>query len=78
MISVQNSNLIYTVEFSLDLVQIQVRKTVSGVFFGTNGRPNLSLAHGGSYAKEFPRASYDTNTHDREPTRRNANDGGSF
>ena len=30
--SVQNSNLIYSVEFSPNLVQIQVRETVSGVF----------------------------------------------
>ena len=30
--SVQNSNLMYSVEFSHDLVQIQVRETVSGVF----------------------------------------------
>ena len=30
--SVQNSNLMYTVEFSPDLVQTQVRETVSGVF----------------------------------------------
>ena len=31
--SVQNSNLVYSVEFSPDLVQIQVRaETVSGVF----------------------------------------------
>ena len=30
--SVQNSNLKYCVEFSPDLVQIQVRETVSGVF----------------------------------------------
>ena len=30
--SVQNSNLMYSVDFSLDLVQIQVRDTVSGVF----------------------------------------------
>ena len=30
--SVQNSNLIYSVEFSPDLVQIQMRETVSGVF----------------------------------------------
>ena len=30
--SVQNSNLIYSVEFSPDLVQIQVRETVSEVF----------------------------------------------
>ena len=29
--SVQNSNLMYSVEFSPDLVQIQVRQTVSGV-----------------------------------------------
>ena len=30
--SVQNSNLMFSVEFSLDLVQIQARDTVSGVF----------------------------------------------
>ena len=30
--SVQNSNLMYSVEFSPDLVQIRVRETVSGVF----------------------------------------------
>ena len=30
--SVQNSNLMYSVEFSPDLVQIQMRETVSGVF----------------------------------------------
>ena len=30
--SVQNSNLMYSVEFSPDLVQNQVRETVSGVF----------------------------------------------
>ena len=30
--SVQNSNLMYSVEFSPDLVQIQVREAVSGVF----------------------------------------------
>ena len=30
--SVQNSNLMYSVEFSPDLVQIQVREKVSGVF----------------------------------------------
>ena len=30
--SVQNSNLMYSVELSPDLVEIQVRKTVSGVF----------------------------------------------
>ena len=30
--SVQNSNLMYSVDFSPDLVRIQVRETVSGVF----------------------------------------------
>ena len=30
--SVQNSNLMFSVEFSADLVQIQVRETVCGVF----------------------------------------------
>ena len=34
--SVQNSNLMFSVGFSFDLVQVQVRETVSGVFFGTN------------------------------------------
>ena len=34
---------------------------MSGVF-GTNGHPNPSLAHGGSDAKRFQRASYDANT----------------
>ena len=32
IVSVQNSNLMYSVEFSPDLVQIQVRERVSGVF----------------------------------------------
>ena len=32
ILSVQNSNLMYSVEFLPDLVQIQVRETVSGVF----------------------------------------------
>ena len=30
--SIQNNNLIISLEFSADLVQIQVRKTVCGVF----------------------------------------------
>ena len=30
--SVQNNNLMFSVEFSADLVQIQVRETVCGVF----------------------------------------------
>ena len=32
ILSVQNNNLMYSVEFSPDLAQIQVRETVSGVF----------------------------------------------
>ena len=35
--SVQNSNLMYSVEFSPDLVQIQVRETVSGFFLTQMG-----------------------------------------
>ena len=67
----------YSVEFSPDLVQIQVRETVSGVFFGSNGHTHPSLAHGGGDAKGFQRTSYDARTHHREPTWNNANDGGS-
>ena len=39
--SVQNSNLMYSVEFSPDLVQIQVRETVSGVFLARMDIPIL-------------------------------------
>ena len=56
--SVQNSNLIRLVVFSPDLVQIQMRETVSGVF----------LTHGRSDAKRFQQTSYDEITHGREPT----------
>ena len=48
--SVQNKNLMFSVEFSADLVQIQVRETVCGVFSGKNAYPNPSLAHGGGDA----------------------------
>ena len=68
--SVQNSNLMYSVEFSLNLVQIQKRETVSGVFLARMDVPNL--AHGRSDAKGFHRASNDPSTHDKEPTWRNA------
>ena len=34
-----NSNLMYSVEFSPDLVQIQVRETVSGVFLARRDVP---------------------------------------
>ena len=37
--SVQNSNLMYSAEFSPDLVQIQVRQTVSGLFLARLGIP---------------------------------------
>ena len=37
--SVQNSNLMYSVELSPDLVQIQVRETVSGVFLARKDIP---------------------------------------
>ena len=74
--SVQNSNFMYSVEIPTDL-QIQVRETVSGVFFGTNEHRDPSLALDGSDAKGFQRTSYDARTHQREPTWNNANDGGS-
>ena len=51
--SVQNINLMFSVDFSFDLVQIQVRVTVFGVVFGTNGHPSPSLAHGGSDVQGF-------------------------
>ena len=37
--SVQNSNIMFSVEFSPDLVQIQVRKTMNGVFLAWMGIP---------------------------------------
>ena len=37
--SVQNSNLMYSVEFWPDLVQIQVRERVSGVFLARMDSP---------------------------------------
>ena len=37
--SVQNSKLMFSVEFSPDLVQIQVRETVSGVFLAQTDIP---------------------------------------
>ena len=74
--SVQISNRMYTLEFSPDLVQIQVRETVSEVFFGANGHLNLSLALGGGDVKGFQRTSNDPTSHDREPIWRNANVGG--
>ena len=73
----QKSNLIYSVEFSADLVQIQVRETASGVLFVPNENLNPSLAHDGGDAKGFQRTSYEANNHHREPTWINANDGGS-
>ena len=74
--SLQNSKLKYSVDFLPDLVQIQVRETVSR-FFDTNGHLNASLAHGGSVAKGFQPTSYDAINHRREPTWNTANDGGS-
>ena len=38
-LSVQNSNLKYFVDFSPDLVQVQVRETVSGVFLARTDIP---------------------------------------
>ena len=45
--------------------------------FGSNGHPNPSLADEGGDVKGFQCTSYDASTHEREPTWRNANDGGS-
>ena len=53
-----------------------VEASVEASFSGTNGHPNPSLAHGRNDAKGFQRTSYDASTHDREPTWRNENDGG--
>ena len=47
--SVQNSNLMYSVDFSPDLVQIQVRETVSEFFW--HEWTSESMIYGGSDAK---------------------------
>ena len=83
----QNSNLTYSVEFLLDLTQIQVRETISGVFLARMDIPiqvtiqaqwtSHSKAHGGGDAKGFQRTSHHASTHHREPTWRKAIDGGS-
>ena len=62
--SVQNSNLRYSVELSPNLVQIQVRETVSGVFLARTDIPTQTW-----HMVEVMRR-----THDREPTWRNAYD----
>ena len=53
--AVQNSNFLYSVEVSPDLVQIQVRETV-----WSNSNP--SLAHVGSDAKGFQQTKYGAST----------------
>ena len=73
--SVQNSNLMYSVDFSPDLVQMQVLETVTGCCLARMDIP--ILAHGGSDAKGFQRTSYDASALDREPNWRNSNEGGS-
>ena len=75
--SVQNSNLMYSWIFTWSSTNSSARNSLWN-FSDTNGHPNRSLAYGGNDAKGLQRASYDTSTHDREPTWRNANDGGSF
>ena len=47
--SVQNSNLMYSVHFSPDLVQLQVRETVSEFFW--HEWTSESMIYGGSDAK---------------------------
>ena len=78
ILSVQNNNLMFSVEFLADLLQIQVRETVCGVFVA---RLDISIQvwHmvGGSDAQGFQRLSYNASNPYREPTWRNANDGGS-
>ena len=72
----QNNNLMFSLELLPDLVQTQVRETISGVSFWYKWSPNPSLAHGGGDAQGFQRTSYSASTPYREPTWRNANDGG--
>ena len=62
----------------LKTVQAGKKIIFDKILVTTNGHPNSSLAHGGSDAKGLQRASYDTSTHDREPTWRTNKDGGSF
>ena len=78
--SVQNSNLMYSVELSPSTISSTNSSARNSLwwFSGTNGRPNPSLAHGGSDAKGFQRTSYDASSHHREPTWNNANDGECF
>ena len=76
--SVQNSNLIFSVEFSPDLVQIQVRETVSGVFLAHMDIPIqfwhmvevMQTNFNGHHMMQVP--------YHKEPTWNNANDGRSF
>ena len=62
----------FSVEFSADLVQIQVRETVCGVFLARMDIP-IQVWH----MVEVIRTSYNASTSYRESTWRNANDGGS-
>ena len=53
--SVQNSNIMYSVEFRPDRLQNSRARNNLWSFSGTNGHPNPTLAHGGSDAKGFQR-----------------------
>ena len=75
--SVQNSNLMFSVEFSPDLVQIQVRETVSGVFLTRMDIPIQAW-----HMVEVMRRDFNDNHMSQvlmtEPTWRNAIDGEVF
>ena len=67
-----------SVEISADLVQIQVREKVCGVFLVRMDIPiqvwhMVDVMH---MVVGFQRTSYKASTHNSEPTWRNANDGG--
>ena len=72
--SVQNNNLMFSVEFSADLVQIQMRETVCGVFLA---RMDISIQVW--HMVEVNRRDFNEQhitqvpMTDREPTWRNAN-----
>ena len=73
--SVQNSNLMYSVDFSPDLVQTQVRETVSGTFLAQMDVPIQVWHMVEVMRKGFQRTSYNPSTHHRKPTWNLANDG---
>ena len=75
--SVQNNNLTFSVEFSADLVQIQVRETVCGVFLVRMDIPIQVWHMVEVMRRDFNEHHTTEVTSYRESTWRNANDGGS-